>query len=59
MQYEAATRNHILEECLIKLAKFGGSDGKASACNVGDLGQEDPLEKEMATHSSTLAWKIP
>ena len=23
------------------------------------LGQEDPLEKEMAPHSSTLAWKIP
>ena len=23
------------------------------------LGQEDPLEKEMATHSSSLAWKIP
>ena len=23
------------------------------------LGWEDPLEKEMATHSSTLAWKIP
>ena len=23
------------------------------------LGQEDPLEKEMASHSSTLAWKIP
>ena len=23
------------------------------------LGQEDPLEKEMATHSSMLAWKIP
>ena len=23
------------------------------------LGQEDPLEKEMATHSRTLAWKIP
>ena len=23
------------------------------------LGQEDPLEKEMTTHSSTLAWKIP
>ena len=36
----------------------GGSDGKASAYNVGDLGQEDPPEKEMATHSSTLAWKI-
>ena len=34
--------------------------------NAGDTrdvglipGQEDPLEKEMATHSSTLAWKIP
>ena len=36
---------------------------KATACNVGDPGtdpgQEDPLEKEMATHSSNLAWKIP
>ena len=79
----------------------GGSNGKKSACNVGDLGsipglvrspgegnscplqygaslvaqsvkilpamqetwvrflsQEDPLEKEMATHSSILAWRI-
>ena len=26
---------------------------------VWSLGWEDPLEKEMATHSSTLAWKIP
>ena len=26
---------------------------------VRSLGQEDPLEKEMATHSSTPAWKIP
>ena len=36
---------------------------KASTCSVGDpvcsLGQKDPLEKEMATHTSTLAWKIP
>ena len=42
---------------------LGGSDGKASACNAGDPGSipglEDPLEKEMATHSSTLAQKIP
>ena len=41
----------------------GGSDGKVSACNAGDLGSipgsEDPLEKEMEIHSSTLAWKIP
>jgi len=26
---------------------------------VQSLGQEDPLEKEMATHSSILAWKVP
>ena len=26
---------------------------------VASLGQEDPLEKEMAPHSSALAWKIP
>ena len=40
----------------------GGSDGKVSACNEGDrvrsLGQDDSLEKEMATHSGTLAWKV-
>ena len=38
-----------------------------SAWNAGDmgetwvrsLGEEDPLEKEMATHSGTLAWRIP
>ena len=36
---------------------------KESACNAGDpvpsLGREDPLEKEMATYSSILAWEIP
>ena len=37
----------------------GGSDSKESACNVGDLGSEDPLEEGMATHSSVLAWRIP
>ena len=26
---------------------------------VGSLGPEDPLQKEMATHSSILAWRIP
>ena len=26
---------------------------------VGFLGQEDPVEEEMTTHSSVLAWKIP
>ena len=40
-----------------------GSDSKESACGAGTrvrpLGQEDPLEKEMATHSRVLVWKIP
>ena len=26
---------------------------------VGSLGQKDPLEKEMATHSNIFAWEIP
>ena len=48
----------------IPLISFlGGSDGKESACNAGDRvlspGWEDPLEKEMATHFSILAWRIP
>ena len=37
----------------------GGTDGKESACSAGDPGQEDPLEKEMATYSSSLVWRIP
>ena len=37
----------------------GGSDGKESTCNTGDPGQEDPLEKGMATYSSIFAWRIP
>ena len=40
-----------------------GSDGKESATvqeiQVQSLGQEDPLEKGMATHPSILAWRIP
>ena len=41
----------------------GVSDSKVSAYNARDLGSipglEDLLEKEMATHLSILAWKIP
>ena len=40
----------------------GGSDGKESACNAGDLGSIPGLgnlEAGMATHSSILAWRIP
>ena len=45
--------------CISKSSFPGGSDGKASAYNMGDLGWKDLLEKEMANHSSALAWKIP
>ena len=45
---------------------LSGSSGKESDRNAGDtgdkgstLGGEDPPEKEMMTHSSILAWKIP
>ena len=41
----------------------GSSVSKETACNAGNsgsiLGQEDSLEKEMATHFSSLAWEIP
>ena len=41
----------------------GGSEGKASACNAGDLGLIPGLGRSPgegnATHSATLTWKIP
>ena len=39
-----------------------GSSGRESTCNTGDAGSipgwKDPLEKEMTTHPSILAWRI-
>ena len=47
----------------IEIGAPGGRDGKESACSVEtrvrSLCWEDPLEKEMATHCSILAWRIP
>ena len=50
--------------CIMLLVGFpGDSEDKQSACNAGDLSRsldwEDLLEKEMATHPSILAWRIP
>ena len=49
-----------------KLGFPGGAVVKNLPANAGDikeavpsLGREDPLEEEMATHSSILAWRIP
>ena len=50
----------FITPCSLSLS--GGSDGKESVCISGDLnltlGLEDPLEEELATHSSIVAWRI-
>ena len=47
----------------IHMASQMAQQGKESAAMqetlVGSLSREDPLEKEVATHSSILAWRIP
>ena len=60
-----------VKRCLARLIPSlgfpGGAIGKEPACQwrrykelqVQSLGQEDPLEKEMANHSSVFAWRIP
>ena len=60
---------HIIHNILLILLSYNlmprllrWLSGKESACQetwVQSLGQEDSLEKEMATHSSVLAWRIP
>ena len=56
-------RNSVVNENqTFNIGASGGSDGKESACNgetwVRSLDWEDPLEKEMATHSRIVAWKV-
>ena len=52
-----------MEFLIIQTQKVDGSVVKNLLANAGDMGsipdQEDPLEEEMATHSSILAWRIP
>ena len=66
-QFKEIEENNRMENTRYLFKKIrdtpGGLDGKPSACSAEDLGSipgsEDPLEKEMATHSSILARKIP
>ena len=55
--------NFILTNSNLELASLVAQMAKClpatQKTRVRSLGWEDPLEKEMATHSSTLAWKIP
>ena len=54
-------KNFASPRCLLGFP--GGAVVEKSPVNAGDtvrsLGQEDPLEKEMATHSNNFAWRIP
>ena len=59
---------YSIPEGIAKLERAGfsgGSEAKNSPADEGDetqvpsVGWEDPLEKEMTTHSSILAWEIP
>ena len=44
--------NSLVAQTVKNLAAMRGT-------SVRSLGQEDPLKKEIATHSSTLAWRVP
>ena len=61
-----AHRSTLYSKKKLELGFPSGTGGKEPACQcrrcemwVWSLGWEDPLEKEMATHSSILAWRIP
>ena len=57
------------KNCILPYSTWGSPDGSAvknlppmqetQEMQVRSLGREDPLEKETATHSSILAWRIP
>ena len=53
----------VTKLCLTLLQSPGGSDSKVAACSAGDPGSVPGSGRScgegMATHSSTLAWKIP
>ena len=54
----------VAQEAIIPQGQFsGGSGGKESTCNAGDLGSVPgfgrSLENKMATHSSIVTWKVP
>ena len=61
--FTIAQKNEILKCTPSRVRLPRWLSGKESTCQcrrqVHSLGWEDPLEKEMATHSSILAWRIP
>ena len=64
IQSTPTAKKIVTHKTLVTFLSFaGGSDGKESTCNAGDLGSipelGNPLEEDMATHSSILAWRTP
>ena len=65
--FKSQTNNKAMNSTIVAFALSKGlPDGSAvkkppamNETQVQSLGQEDPLEKERATHSSMLAWEIP
>ena len=51
--------NHLLNNWASLMAQTVKDLPAVLETQVQSLGWEDPLEKEMATHSSILAWRIP
>ena len=63
LKEDAGDQAVICEQLLERTGFPGGSVVKnlpaVQEIQVGSLGQEDPLEEGMATHSSVLAWRTP
>ena len=62
MYYQMHVCNHIYISLMRKSSLVAQTVKRLPTMRetwVRSLGQEDPLEKEMATHSSILAWTIP
>ena len=58
--YEQKSETSSLRVAQVALVVKNLSASAGDVRDVGSIpGQEDPLEKGMATHSSTLAWRIP
>ena len=58
-QGKLSSSRHLSLKNQLELVSYKGWEGFSGGPVVKNLCWEDPLEKEMATHSSTLAWKIP
>ena len=56
-------KNHVFQSVCLGMGISSGSVVKNPPANEGDLvrslGWEDPMKKEMATHSRILVWRIP